>query len=62
MGAAAGMSITGTINDIVDDSDDDDSDFEANEETMLEAYTTPLDEETCPVDEYDVFKDVMTRK
>jgi hypothetical protein len=60
-GNAAGMAITGTINDIEDDSDDDDSDFEPNEETMLEAYTTPLDEENCPIDEYDVFKEVMTR-
>ncbi|XP_044268843.1 importin-7 [Tribolium madens] len=61
VGNATGMAITSTINDIDDDSDDDDSDFEPNEETMLEAFTTPLDEENCPVDEYDVFKEVMTR-
>ncbi|KAL1456808.1 hypothetical protein WDU94_001509 [Cyamophila willieti] len=38
--------------------DDDDDDFEADE-TTLEAYTTPLDEENCTVDEYEVFKQVL---
>lgn len=59
-GSAAGMAISGTINDIEDISDDDDSDYEANEETLLETYTTPLDEEDCDVDEYMAFKQVMT--
>ena len=37
------------------DDDDDDSDDEgAYEETSLESYTTPLDEEDTPVDEYQV--------
>ncbi|KAJ8967073.1 hypothetical protein NQ317_018654 [Molorchus minor] len=59
--AAAGhkMDINATINDIDDTSDDDDSDFEANEETVLESYMTSLDEEDCDVDEYQTFKQVM---
>lgn len=61
-GAAAGMAVTSTINDLDGDSEDDDSDFEPNEETMLETYGTPLDEESCPIDEYNVFKEVMTSK
>ncbi|ENN75634.1 hypothetical protein YQE_07812, partial [Dendroctonus ponderosae] len=55
-----GMNISATINDIDDTSDDDDSDFEPNEETVLESYTTPLDEESCEVDEYLAFKQVFT--
>ncbi|KAJ9577133.1 hypothetical protein L9F63_006305, partial [Diploptera punctata] len=39
-----------------DDTDDSDDDYEANEETALESYTTPLDEENCNVDEYIVSK------
>lgn len=60
--ASANSAMPITIDDIVDESDDDDddSDFELHEETMLEAYNTPLDEDTCPIDEYDVFKEVMT--
>lgn len=58
----AGLNITGTINDVDDTSDDDDSDFEPNEETVLESYTTPLDEENCDVDEYIAFKQVFTSK
>lgn len=54
------MNISSTISDIEDISDDDDSDYEANEETLLETYTTPLDEEDCEVDEYMAFKQVMT--
>jgi hypothetical protein len=41
------------------DSDDDDDDYDGVEETSLEAYSTPLDEDDCPVDEYNVFKDVL---
>ncbi|XP_049829348.1 importin-7 isoform X1 [Schistocerca gregaria] len=44
---------------IQDDDSDSDDEFEANEETALESYTTPLDEENCDVDEYIVFKEVM---
>lgn len=57
------MNVTATINDIDDTSDDDDdSDYEPNEETVLESYTTPLDDEDCDVDEYLAFKQVMTSK
>ncbi|KAL1130891.1 hypothetical protein AAG570_012132 [Ranatra chinensis] len=42
-----------------DDDDDDDDDFDLAEETALESYTTPLDEETCEIDEYVVFKNVL---
>lgn len=58
--APQGMNITATINDIEDNSDDEDSDFEPTEETVLETYTTPIDEEDCEVDEYQAFKQVMT--
>merc|ERR1712013_240268 len=36
-----------------------DDDYDGCEETSLEAYTTPLDEDDCPVDEYNIFKDVL---
>lgn len=46
--------------------EDDDSDGEytddGTEETALESYQTPLDEETCPVDEYMIFKTVLQSK
>lgn len=42
-----------------EDSDSDDDEYDGCEETSLEAYTTPLDEDDCPVDEYNVFKDVL---
>ncbi|KAH0535773.1 importin-7 [Cotesia glomerata] len=41
------------------DVDDDDSEFEANEETALECYITPLDFDENNQDEYVVFKEVM---
>ncbi|KAK6629508.1 hypothetical protein RUM43_003325 [Polyplax serrata] len=41
----------------VDGSDIDDDDL--NEETELEIYTTPLDEDNCEIDEYVVFKEVF---
>ncbi|XP_050295459.1 importin-7 [Anthonomus grandis grandis] len=59
-GEAAGMQVTATINDLEDGSDDEDSDYEPNEETVLETYGTPIDEEDCDVDEYLAFKQVMT--
>ncbi|XP_061173648.1 importin-7-like [Saccostrea echinata] len=44
--------------------EDDDSDGEytddGTEETALESYQTPLDEDTCPVDEYMIFKTVLS--
>lgn len=47
-----------TIVDEVSD-DDSDDDYAPPEETALESYTTPLDEESCTVDEYVAFKDVL---
>lgn len=61
-GAAAGMPITATIADIEGGSDDSDSDFEADEEMVLEAYTTPIDDENADIDEYVIFKETMTSK
>lgn len=42
--------------------DEDDSDYDANEETALESYCTPLDSEDTNQDEYVVFKEVMQSK
>ncbi|XP_063986834.1 importin-7 isoform X2 [Diachasmimorpha longicaudata] len=42
-----------------DDENDDDSDIEANEETTLECYITPLDFDDNNQDEYVVFNEVM---
>ncbi|XP_045465095.1 importin-7 [Harmonia axyridis] len=60
-GANAGLPVNATINDIDDDSDADDSDYKISDETVLESYTTPLDEENCELDEFILFKDVMSR-
>ncbi|XP_069686580.1 importin-7 isoform X4 [Periplaneta americana] len=56
--AASPFNITAYVQDEGTD-DDSDDDYEANEETALESYTTPLDEENCNVDEYIVFKEVL---
>ncbi|XP_023238428.1 importin-7-like, partial [Centruroides sculpturatus] len=48
-----------TIQDDDDDDDDDDEEEDGIEETALESYTTPLDEEETPVDEYIIFKDLL---
>jgi len=43
-----------------EDSDsDEDDEYDGCEETSLEAYTTPLDEDDCDVDEYNIFKQVL---
>lgn len=56
----SGFKINATIEDEEDDDDDDDDDeYDACEETSLEAYTTPLDDEDCPVDEYNIFREVL---
>ena len=43
---------------------DDESDGEYSddgaEETQLESYNTPLDDERCPVDEYIAFKEILS--
>ena len=38
---------------------DEDDEYDGCEETSLEAYTTPLDEDDCDVDEYNIFKQVI---
>lgn len=42
-----------------DYSDDDDEDDDEYEQTVLESYLTPLDDEDTPVDEYVIFKQVL---
>ena len=50
--------IQASIEDDSDSDDSDDEDYDGYEETSLESYTTPLDEEDTCVDEYQVFKEV----
>ena len=45
-----------------DDDTDDDYTEDGADETALESYLTPLDDENCPIDEYMVFKDVLSSK
>lgn len=47
-----------------DEDSDDDNDSDELDETALEAFTTPLDDEDSPtaIDEYIAFQDVMTSK
>lgn len=42
-----------------DDDDDDDEDYDPSEETPLEGYTTPLDDDDSEIDEYVLFKNVL---
>lgn len=42
--------------------EDSDDDFAPPEETALETYTTPLDDENCSIDEYVAFKEVLQSK
>lgn len=48
-------------NDVIDDDDEDEEDdeYDPAEDTPLEGYTTPLDEDESEVDEYIVFKNVL---
>lgn len=50
------------INNDGDSSDDDSLDDDEAEETALESYQTPLDEDNCPVDEYIIFKTILHSK
>ena len=50
--------VQASIEDDSDSDDSDDEDYDGYEETSLESYTTPLDEEETCVDEYQVFKEV----
>lgn len=58
-GGAQSLNITANITDADNDSEDEDSDYEPDEEMVLEAYTTPLDEDDCDIDEYIIFKETM---
>jgi len=59
-GATQGFQVKASIEDDEDSDDSDDDDFDGLEETSLEAYTTPLDEEEGEqIDEYQIFKEVM---
>ncbi|XP_023343856.1 importin-7 isoform X3 [Eurytemora carolleeae] len=60
-GSAEGFKITASIEDAEDSEDDlSDDDYDGCEETSLEAYTTPLDDEEGEnVDEYNIFKEVL---
>lgn len=62
-GAEAGFDIKGAIKD-EDEDDDSDADDLESDETVLESYTTPLDDEETPdaVDEYITFSEVMSSK
>lgn len=55
------MTYTVIVSQDEDTDDESDDEYEANEETALESYTTPLDEDSCSVDEYVVFKEVLQR-
>lgn len=62
-GAQQGFEITASIKDNEDDdSDDDDDSSDELDETALETYSTPIDNDEQPecVDEYIVFKEVIT--
>ncbi|GFQ94573.1 importin-7 [Trichonephila clavata] len=49
-----------TSSSIVDDDEaTDDEEYEEAEETALEGYTTPLDDDETTIDEYIIFKEVM---
>lgn len=49
-----------TSSSIVDDDEaTDDEEYEEAEETALEGYTTPLDDDEANIDEYIIFKEVM---
>lgn len=60
-GQEQGLDIVATIKDGDSDEESDDEDDDEGEETALEGFTTPLDEEEGEqyVDEYLVFSDVM---
>jgi importin-7 len=64
-GSEQGLEIVATVKDgDSEDEDSEDDDSDEGEETALEGFTTPLDEEESPqyVDEYLVFSDVMRGK
>ncbi|KAI4503803.1 hypothetical protein M0802_001206 [Mischocyttarus mexicanus] len=58
-----GFNISASIQDVQadhrSDDDEDESEYDGNEETALESYSTPLDSEESNQDEYVIFKEVM---
>ena len=46
--------------DDLDDSSDLDDDDDGLDETQMESYNTPLDDDRCPVDEYVAFKEILS--
>jgi len=60
--ASAGgpFKVTTSMGEEEDSEDSDDEEYDGCEETSLEAYTTPLDEDDCTVDEYCIFKEVLS--
>jgi len=57
--SGAPFKVTATMGEDEDSDSDEDDEYDGCEETSLEAYTTPLDEDDCVVDEYNIFKDVL---
>ncbi|XP_023937974.2 importin-7 [Bicyclus anynana] len=57
--AQQGVNVTAKIEEYDSDDDDDDEDFEPDE-TAIECYTTPLDEDDCTIDEYIKFKNTLS--
>uniref|UniRef100_A0A1B6E1F9 Importin N-terminal domain-containing protein n=1 Tax=Clastoptera arizonana TaxID=38151 RepID=A0A1B6E1F9_9HEMI len=55
----SGFNIVASIEDGNSGDESDDEDYEPPEETALELYTTPLDEDNCTIDEYVIFKEVL---
>merc|ERR1719445_2717551 len=57
--AGAPFKVTATMGEDEDSDSDEDDEYDGCEETSLEAYTTPLDDDDCDVDEYNIFKQVL---
>merc|ERR1712240_929892 len=57
--SGAPFKVTATMGEDEGSDSDEDEEYDGCEETSLEAYTTPLDEDDCMVDEYNIFKDVL---
>jgi len=57
--AGAPFKVTATMGEDGDSDSDEEDEYDGCEETSLEAYTTPLDDDDCDVDEYNIFKQVL---
>jgi len=49
-----------SLNECNGDSDDEFDEDDDLEETALECYITPLDKDDCPIDEYQIFRTILT--